>query len=223
MNKSLIVLSGGQDSTTTLYWAKKRFSEVHGITFDYGQRHRVEIESAKRIAGLAKLQSHRVVDLTGYGYLGTSSLVDSTQAVTGVRDDGLPSTFVPGRNLVFLVVAAALASHLGIGDLVTGVCQTDYSGYPDCRDDTIRALESAINLGLGKDRPTHTITIHTPLMYLTKCESVLLARGLPGCWEALAHTVTCYNGLIPGCGTCPSCMLRAKGFREAGLVDPANP
>lgn len=222
MSKSLVVLSGGQDSTTCLYWAKQNFDEVLGITFDYGQRHKVELEAARTIGKLAGLKHHRFVDLRGYGELSPSSLTHHEQLVSAKRDDGLPSTFTPGRNLVFLTVAASYALAVGAKDVVTGVCQTDFSGYPDCRDDTMRALEAAINLGVEPGRPVGlAIRIHTPLMWMTKAESVRLARRLPGCWEALTHTVTCYVGDVPGCGECPSCLLRVRGFEVAGEQDPA--
>lgn len=217
--RALVVLSGGQDSTTCLFLARVLFDEIFTITFDYGQRHRVELDAAAEIARLAGSREHRLVDLRGYGALATSALTGAEQGVMEHRADGLPSTFVPGRNLAFLVVASSYAVVNGIHDILTGVCQTDFSGYPDCREDTIRALEHAVNLGIGASEP---VRIHTPLMWMTKAETVRMARKLPGCWEALARSITCYQGKVPGCGECPSCLLRAKGFREACEQDPAS-
>ncbi|MGD9162892.1 MAG: 7-cyano-7-deazaguanine synthase, partial [Desulfobacteraceae bacterium] len=127
----------------------------------------------------------------------------------------LPSSFVPGRNLLFLTIGATFAYKMNIFDIVTGVCEVDYSGYPDCRENTIKATESALSLGMDC-----RFTIHTPLMFLTKSETVKLSMHLEGCFEALSYSHTCYNGIIPPCGKCPSCELRAAGFKEAGVADP---
>lgn len=218
MSKAMVVLSGGQDSVTCLYWAKARFTEVHAISFHYGQRHERELVAASVIAEGAGVP-HEVVDLRGYGKLAKSALTDPTIDVSATGGhQGLPSTFTPGRNLVFLTVAASAALVKGINTLVTGVCQTDYSGYPDCRRETMDALERAIERGNGIER----FWISTPLMYLNKAQSVILARTLSEeCWKALALSVTCYHGRVPGCGECPACELRAKGFKEAGFEDPA--
>ena len=217
MTKAVVVLSGGQDSTTCLYWAKTRFDEVKAITFDYGQRHASEIDAAEKIARLAGVE--HMVFRTPFGSLSPSAL---TRKDIEVKADGglggLPSTFTPGRNLVFLTLAASWAIGQGIRDIVTGVCETDYSGYPDCRLNTINAL--AIAIALGNDCPD--FRIHTPLMHLTKAETVKLARTFgDAAWRALGETVTCYQGYRPGCGKCPACVLRANGFEEAGLADPA--
>ena len=216
-DKALVVLSGGQDSTTCLYWAIDRFGAdaVETLTFDYGQRHRIELECASRVAELAGVPNTRL-PIDTFSALGGDALTDSSIDVQpGVEaDSGLPNTFVPGRNLVFLTFAAAYAWQRSIGHLVTGVAQTDYSGYPDCREDTIAALQAAIRLGMESD-----IVIHTPLMHLSKKETVEMAREL-GALPAMAHTHTCYNGRRPPCGTCPACELRAKGFAEAGIEDP---
>ncbi len=218
----VVVFSGGQDSTTCLYLAKRDFEIVHAITFDYGQRHATEIEAAKAIANLAGVK-HVVVDLKCLGVLSASALTRPEIDVTCLPGQ-LPSTFTPGRNLVFLTLAASYAISHNIDWLVTGVCQTDYSGYPDCRYETMNALEETIRL--GNDRPN--FHIYTPLMALTKAETVDLAYGMRtgfgpylGAWDALAWTVTCYHGKRPGCGECPACVLRAKGFAEAGRYDPA--
>ncbi|MBT8108629.1 MAG: 7-cyano-7-deazaguanine synthase QueC [Gammaproteobacteria bacterium] len=216
-DKALVVLSGGQDSTTCLYWAVDRFGvdAVDTLTFDYGQRHRIELECASRVAELAGVSNTRL-PIDTFSALGGDALTDTAIPVqAGVEvDAGLPNTFVPGRNLVFLTFAAAYAWQRGIGHLVTGVAQTDYSGYPDCREDTIAALQEALRLGMESD-----IEIHTPLMHLSKKETIEMAREL-GALPAMAHTHTCYKGRRPPCGACPACELRAKGFAEAGIEDP---
>jgi 7-cyano-7-deazaguanine synthase len=209
----LVVFSGGQDSTTCLYWAKQQFEKVHAVTFDYGQRHRIELEAARVICELAQV-SQVVLPINSFSALGGNSLTDANQEIIGVGKGNLPDSFVPGRNLVFMTLAAAYAWQNDIFDLVTGVCQTDYSGYPDCRLNTMRALEQSISLGMDAK-----FTIHTPLMHLSKKESILLAREV-GAYQALASSHTCYNGQFPPCGTCPACILRAKGFEEAQYPDP---
>lgn len=213
--KALVVLSGGQDSTTCLWWAIDKFGQenVSALTFDYGQRHRIELECAGQVASLAGV-SQAELPIDTFAALGGNSLTDIRIDVEGKPAGDLPNTFVPGRNLVFLTYAAAYAWPRGIGNIVTGVAQTDYSGYPDCRAETIAALEKTICLGMEYD-----FTIHTPLMNLSKKETVMLAKSL-GAIDAMAHTHTCYEGQRPPCGTCPSCLLRAKGFAEAGIPDP---
>lgn len=217
MEKALVVLSGGQDSTTCLYWALDRFGAgaVDTVTFDYGQRHRIEIDCAAKIAELAGV-TNACLPIDTFAALGGDALTDPDIDVPNGPDDsaGLPNTFVPGRNLIFLTYAAAYAYQREITHLVTGVAQTDYSGYPDCREGTITALQHVIRLGMESD-----ITIHTPLMHLSKKETVELARDL-GALPAMALTHTCYNGERPPCGTCAACELRAKGFAEAGVNDP---
>lgn len=214
---AVVVLSGGQDSTTCLYWALERFGQDHVATlsFDYGQRHRIELECAARIAEAAGVPN-KMLPIDTFAALGGNALVDSKLATTGQaeRAPDLPATFVPGRNLVFLTYAAAWAWQLGAGHLVTGVAQTDYSGYPDCREETIAALQTALQKGMESD-----LVIHTPLMHLSKKETVLLARDL-GALEVMALTHTCYEGLRPPCGVCAACLLRARGFKEAGIEDP---
>lgn len=212
---AVVVLSGGQDSTTCLAWAMRRFAPVDAITFDYGQRHRVELACAAEVARRAGVRHHRTIGVDSLRQLGGDALTGAVDGALGAAGPGgLPNTFVPGRNLLFLTLAAAWAWRLGTRDLVTGVCQTDYSGYPDCRADTMAALAQALRLGL--DAP---VAIHTPLMHLSKADSVRLARD-EGALELLAWTHTCYAGSVPPCGTCPACQLRAKGFAEAGLPDP---
>lgn len=215
--EALVVLSGGQDSTTCLYWALDKFGSnaVEAITFDYGQRHRVELGCAARVAEFAGV-SHKVMPIDTFAALGGNALTDRNIGVQKEVDleTGLPNTFVPGRNIVFLTFAAAYAWQRNIEHLVTGVAQTDYSGYPDCRQETIEALQLTIRLGMASN-----VVIHTPLMSLSKKETVLLARDL-GALEAMALTHTCYDGRRPPCGECPACELRARGFNEAGIEDP---
>jgi 7-cyano-7-deazaguanine synthase len=212
-DKALVVLSGGQDSTTCLYWALRHFTAVSSVTFDYGQRHRIEIDCARRIAARANVPN-LVLPIDTLAVMGGNSLTDTTIAVDGGDNDGLPNSFVPGRNLLFLTFAAAHAWQHGIGHLVTGVAQTDYSGYPDCRQATIDALQTTLRLGMESE-----VQIHTPLMNLSKKETVLLAERL-GALPAMVDSHTCYNGERPPCGECPACVLRARGFAEAGIADP---
>lgn len=215
--KALVVLSGGQDSTTCLYWAIDRFGNdnVSTITFDYGQRHRIEIECAARIADHAAV-SNTCLPIDTFSALGGDALTDRNIEVESrmPAEKRLPNTFVPGRNIIFLTFAAAYAYQRGIGNIVTGVAQTDYSGYPDCREETIRALQQTLRIGMESD-----VVIHTPLMHLLKKETVELAVQL-GALPAMALTHTCYNGKRPPCGHCPACELRAKGFADAGVDDP---
>ena len=213
--KAVVVLSGGQDSTTCLYWALERFGgdQVEALTFDYGQRHRIELDCAGQVAKHAGVE-HTTLPIDTFAALGGNALTDSHIPVEQSPANGLPNTFVPGRNLIFLTFAAAFAWQRDLADIVTGVAQTDYSGYPDCRRDTIDAMEQSLNLGMEC-----TFRIHTPLMNLTKKQTVELARDL-GALDAMALTHTCYNGQRPPCGECPACELRAKGFLDAGLADP---
>ncbi len=214
---ALVVLSGGQDSTTCLYWSLDRFGpgQVSAVTFDYGQRHRIELECAQSVAEGAGVE-HAILPIDTFAAIGRNALTDPDVAVVQAPDaqTGLPNTFVPGRNLVFLTFAAAFAYPRAIRNLVTGVAQTDYSGYPDCRERTLMSLEKTIRLGMEFD-----IRIHAPLMHRSKKETVELARDL-GALPAMAMTHTCYNGRRPPCGDCPACRLRAKGFEEAGIPDP---
>lgn len=215
--KALVVLSGGQDSTTCLYWAMREFgaSNVSSVTFDYGQRHRIELDCVRDISAFTGI-ANRVLPIDTFAAIGGDALTDSEIAVSSEVSDvsGLPNTFVPGRNLVFLTYAAAHAYPQGIANIVTGVAQIDYSGYPDCREETIKSLETTLNLGMDSE-----FKIHTPLMHLSKRETVELAGKL-GALPAMAMTHTCYNGQRPPCGQCPSCELRARGFAEAGIEDP---
>jgi 7-cyano-7-deazaguanine synthase len=216
-NKALVVLSGGQDSTTCLYWAIDKFGHenVSSITFDYGQRHRIELECAREVAEFAGVPNDQL-PIDTFAALGGDALTDPGIDVESGPGDksGLPNTFVPGRNLIFLSFAAAFAYPRKISHLVTGVAQTDYSGYPDCREETMSALQLALRKGMESE-----LQIHTPLMHLSKKETVELAKDL-GALPAMAMTHTCYNGVRPPCGHCAACELRAKGFSEANEVDP---
>jgi 7-cyano-7-deazaguanine synthase len=224
--RALVLFSGGQDSTTCLAWALTRFAEVETVGFDYGQRHRVELECRTSVRqalaapgrlGEAKLGDDHLVRLDALGALSETALTRDVAISMG--ENGLPSTFVPGRNLVFLSFAAAFAYRRGCRHIVLGVCETDYSGYPDCRDDTIKAMQVAINLGLEA-----RFVLHTPLMRRDKAATFALARELGG--DALLEVVvelthTCYRGDRShrhawgyGCGDCPACRLRANGWRQ---------
>lgn len=224
--KALIVLSGGQDSTTCLFWARERFDELHAVTIDYGQKHRIEIEAAKTVAKMAGVTSHEVVSV-GPILAGTSPLTNPDEELEQYVDHaslpgGLEKTFVPMRNQLFLTISANRAYCLGISDMVTGVCQEDSGGYPDCRRTFIDSFEETTNLGTftGEDGAPGPIRLHTPLMYLTKAASVELAQSLPGCMEALAYSHTSYDGAYPPTGHDHATLLRAKGFEEAGVPDP---
>ena len=215
--KALVLLYGGQESTTCLHWAVSKFGRwsVAAVSFDYGQRHRIELECAADIAADARV-NYTSLPIDTFAALGGDALTDAGIEVADEVDaeSGLPNTFVPGRNLVFLTFAAAYAWQRDIGNLVTGVAQTDYSGYPDCRQETLDSLQQTLRLGMESD-----VIIHAPLMHLSKKETVELAAEL-GALDAMALTHTCYNGARPPCGKCPACMLRAKGFAEAGIEDP---
>jgi len=213
MSGAVVLFSGGQDSTTCLAWALARYPSVHAVTIDYGQRHRVEIEAAAKICAAVGVPQ-AIVPCDSFRALGGNALTSDAPVQDRPATNGLPNTFVPGRNLILLSLAAAYGYQRGMFEIVTGVCQTDYSGYPDCRQDTMTALQAALRAGL--DAP---VTIHTPLMWLTKAETVTMMRDL-GRLDLLALSHTCYNGQVPPCGTCPACLLRAKGFAEAGIPDP---
>lgn len=225
---ALVVFSGGQDSTTCLHWALRTFAAVETVFFDYGQRHAAEERAAQIIAWKLGVPLRRF-KIDFFREVGGNSLTDSSMDIEDAGTGPLPNTFVPGRNLLFLTQAAAYAYTRGIRDVVTGVCQTDYSGYPDCRHDTIRALQRSLHLGLGwpeRNRRADgtsgqagAFRIHTPLMFHTKAGSVALAQRW-GALDSLAFSHTCYEGVFPPCGRCPSCVLRAKGFDEAGIADP---
>ena len=222
---ALVLFSGGQDSTTCLAWALMNFDAVETVGFAYGQRHEAELEARPRVLALLrqfsqwreKLGGDHLLTLDALREIGGSALTDDV--AIGMRADGLPTTFVPGRNLMFLAAAAALAYRRGIADLVGGMCETDYSGYPDCRDETIKAMQGALSLGLAKN-----FTIHTPLMSLDKADTWRLAEKLGGARLielVREETVTCCLGDREqrhawgyGCGECPACRLRAAGYER---------
>lgn len=226
--KALVVFSGGQDSTTCLYWAKRKFDEVHAITFDYGQRHVIEIDAARKIASMAGISSHEVVAVPNC-LVSASPLTSSNELETyknfkemdGHIGNRRELTFVPMRNALFLTIAANRAEAEGIPNIVTGVCQMDNANYDDCRAVFIDATAAYINTALGHDhRGTTSIAIHTPLMYLSKAETVKLSYELQGCWDALAYSHTSYDGKYPPTDMNHSNLLRAQGFLEAGMPDP---
>ena len=208
--KALVVFSGGQDSTTCLYWAKKHFGKVVALSFYYGQKHKLELEMARKIAEKAQVPFH-LMDVSFIGHLGHNALTDPSIQMDQVKpEDDVPNTFVPGRNLFFLSIAAVFAREQGIHHLVTGVSQTDFSGYPDCRDAFIKSLNVTLNLAMDED-----FVLHTPLMWLDKAETWALADALGILELVRKETLTCYNG-IPGegCGHCPSCLLRRQGYER---------
>lgn len=210
INKALVVFSGGQDSSTCLFWALKHFSKVHTITFSYGQRHALEVDMARRLAEKAGVDFH-LVDAPLIGTLGANSLTAPSVSMDEEKPEGtFPNTFVPGRNLFFLSIAAVYAREHGIKNIVTGVSQTDFSGYPDCRDSFVRSLNVTLNLAMDGQ-----FVIHTPLMWLDKAQTWALADSL-GVLDIIRNeTLTCYNG-IPGdgCGHCPACALRNAGLKK---------
>jgi 7-cyano-7-deazaguanine synthase len=233
-NGALVLFSGGQDSATCLAWALDRFDVVETIGFDYGQRHRVELDCRAAFrsrlielnpAWASRLGPDHLLDLSVLGQVSDTAL--TRDAEIALRADGLPNTFVPGRNLMFFTLAAALASRRELRHLIGGMCETDYSGYPDCRDDTLKSLQVTLNLGMAS-----RYVVHTPLMWLTKAQTWAMARDLAG--DALValvrdETHTCYLGDHDqlhewgyGCGSCPACVLRKTGYeaftQSAGTV-----
>lgn len=220
---ALVLFSGGQDSATCLAWALDRFPRVETLGFDYGQRHRVELEcraafrEALPAAWQARLGPDHTLALDALGAVSDTALTRETEIA--MQADGLPNTFVPGRNLVFLTFAAALAYRRGLRHIVGGMCETDFSGYPDCRDDTIKAMQVALNLGMQR-----RFVLHTPLMWLSKAETWELAEKLGGpalVEDIVERTHTCYRGERGarhpwghGCAACPACELRARGWAE---------
>lgn len=204
--KAVVVFSGGQDSTTCLFWALRQFKEVETVTFDYGQRHRLEIECAQSIAAELGVKN-TVLDMSLLNQLAPNALTRSDIEIT--QEEGeLPSTFVDGRNHLFLSFAAVLGKQSGARHLVTGVCETDFSGYPDCRDAFVKSLNVTLNLAMDYD-----FVIHTPLMWLDKAETWKLANDLGAFPFVRERTLTCYNGIIgDGCGECPACRLRKAGL-----------
>jgi len=206
--KAIVVFSGGQDSTTCLFWAMKRFDQVEAVTFNYGQRHSLELECAAQIAKEQQIK-HHVLDMSLLSQLAPNALTRQEIAIEE-KEGQLPTTFVDGRNLLFLSFAAVLAKQIGAQHIVTGVCETDFSGYPDCRDVFIKSLNVTLNLAMD-----YPFVIDTPLMWLNKAETWALADELGAFDYVREKTLTCYNGVIAdGCGECPACRLRAKGLQE---------
>jgi 7-cyano-7-deazaguanine synthase len=225
-NGALVLFSGGQDSTTCLAWALSRYAKVETIGFDYGQRHAIELAVRPGVLQMVRalssdwnrtLGDDHLIDLSLIGKISDTALTQDVEIV--MQENGLPNTFVPGRNLLFMTVAATVAYRRGLDVLVGGMCETDFSGYPDCRDDTMKALQVALNLGMGT-----RVKVETPLMWIDKAATWQLARDLGG--QALvdlirAETHTCYLGERGalhdwgyGCGKCPACELRARGYRQ---------
>ena len=223
---ALVLFSGGQDSTTCLAWALENFTHVETIGFDYGQRHHVELQARQEVLAALRtdfphwqqrLGEDHMIDLAVLGQISETSLTRATAIEMDAA--GLPNTFVPGRNLLFFQLAAAVGYRRGLHTLVGGMCETDFSGYPDCRDDTIKALQVAVSLGMGQ-----RFTFETPLMWIDKADTWEMARSLGG--QALIDVIvndshTCYHGVRDalhawgyGCGTCPACALRKAGHER---------
>ena len=204
----LVLFSGGQDSTTCLYWAKRKFRNVYALSFIYGQKHQKEVEVAKKIANKASVKLE-IMDVSFIGRLGNNSLTNDSLSMDMEKpSEGFPNTFVPGRNLFFLSIAAVYAREHNINHIVTGVSQTDFSGYPDCRDAFIKSLNVTLNLAMDGQ-----FILHTPLMWIDKAETWAMADEL-GVFNIIRNeTMTCYNGIAgDGCGHCPACLLRKKGL-----------
>lgn len=235
--RALVLFSGGQDSTTCLAWALQRYAHVETVAFDYGQRHRIELDARQNVLremrarlpqSASRLGEDHLLDLSVLGQVGDTAMTSDRQIE--MQANGLPNTFVPGRNLLFLTLAAALGYRRQLDVLVGGMCETDFSGYPDCRDDTMKAQQVALALGLGTK-----VTIETPLMWLDKAQTWALAQRLGG--DELVRIIvedshTCYLGQRGarhdwgyGCGTCPACALRKAGWERwaAGLAAPLPP
>ncbi|MFL8935636.1 7-cyano-7-deazaguanine synthase QueC [Rossellomorea oryzaecorticis] len=206
--KALVVFSGGQDSTTCLFWAKKEFREVEAVTFNYGQRHAAELDCAKEIAEDLNV-AHHTLDMSLLNQLAPSALTRKDEAITHEEGE-LPSTFVPGRNLLFLSFAGVLAKQIGAKHIITGVCETDFSGYPDCRDIFVKSLNVSLNLSMDAQ-----FVIHTPLMWIDKAQTWEMADRLGVLDYIRENTLTCYNGVKgDGCGECPACELRQRGLNQ---------
>ncbi len=220
MKRAVILLSGGLDSAVALWLAKSQGYELYSLSFNYGQRHDRELKASARLASLAGVKSHRIVNLN-LDQWGGSSLTDKNIDVEDgdINRTDIPITYVPARNMVFLSIAASFAEAIEAQDIFIGVSEVDYSGYVDCRQDFIEAMQVAINkgtvMGAAKNQP---ITINTPFIHKTKTQEIQLGMNLGVPFE---ETWSCYRGGIRPCGTCDSCLLRAKAFKDAGLVDPA--
>ena len=207
MSKCLVLFSGGLDSITCLFWAIKNFgsNNIETITFDYRQKNDFEINSAKFITSQLNIPNS-IYDIRMEDKVGNQSLL-----IPPMND---PYSCIPGRNIVFLMAAAAYAYKIGVNDIVAGICEGTQSGFPDCYDKTVRAVESTLSIGMN-----YRLAIHTPLMFLNKKETISLLIDL-GCFDYLKHSHTCCEGLNPPCGKCPACILRQNGFDAAGIQDP---
>lgn len=228
--RALVVLSGGQDSTTCLFWAKQNYEEVHAITFDYGQRHRIEIDAAITVAGMAKIARHEIAYIPDC-LISTSPLIsgakleqyENFEQMDRAIGNRVELTFVPMRNMLFLTIAMNRAVALGQGtDVITGICQADNANYPDCTETFRRAFERAADCALRSesDADNPICQVVAPFIFMSKAEMVAVARDLPGCWHALAYSHTSYDGKYPPVDMNHSNVLRAQGFEEAGLPDP---
>lgn len=219
MTDAILSLSGGQDSTTCLSWAKSNFNDVYAISFDYGQKHKIELDCAKKICEIADVKDHFIIkidELFNEISITDNAMINPEKNVNDQHKmfKNLPATFVPFRNLFLLSIAAAKGLDYGINNIVTGICQTDFSGYPDCRNSFKESLQETLSLAID-----YSVIIHTPLMYLTKAQTVKYMEKM-GNLNWYKYTHTCYNGQKPPCLECPACKLRQKGFEEAELKDP---
>lgn len=209
MEKAVVVFSGGQDSTTCLLWAKEQFDVVEAISFNYGQRHSFELVQASSIAKNLNVK-HKIIDMSLLNQLAPNALTRSDIEVREGKDGKLPTTFVDGRNHIFLSFVAIYAKQINAKHIVTGVCETDFSGYPDCRDVFVKSLNVTLNLAMD-----YQFVIHTPLMWLNKEQTWEMADKMGYLEYIRAETVTCYHGIKgDGCGECPSCKLREKGLND---------
>ncbi|KYZ75059.1 7-cyano-7-deazaguanine synthase [Anaerosporomusa subterranea] len=208
-NGAMVVFSGGQDSTTCLFWALERFKNVEAVTFDYNQRHKLEIECAKNIAKEFGVQ-HTILDMSLLSQLTANALTREDIAIAKGSDGELPTTFVDGRNMLFLTFAAVLAKQKNLRHIVTGVCETDFSGYPDCRDIFVKSLNVTLNLAMD-----YQFVVHTPLMWINKAQTWEMADVMGKLDFIREKTLTCYYGILgSGCGQCPACVLRNNGLQE---------
>ncbi|WP_416729272.1 7-cyano-7-deazaguanine synthase QueC [Fictibacillus sp. JL2B1089] len=215
--KAVIVLSGGLDSTTCMGIAKAEGYDLYPITFHYGQRHNREVEQAVEVGKYYGVADHRIVDLTFLKDIGGSALTDEEVEVPTEAEEGIPVTYVPARNMIFLSLASAYAEVIGATAVYTGVSAVDYSGYPDCRPEFIQSMEETINLATKAGVTGKNITVETPLISLSKKETIEKGLSLEVPYDL---TTSCYNGKEAACGQCDSCVLRLKGFKEAGAADP---
>ena len=225
-NKGLVVLSGGQDSTTTALFARKECKELHGVTFNYGQKHKIEIKAAVKISKLLNFKTHEIIKIPNI-LKSSSPLINRKNKLEKYNSSkeiskGIEPTFIPSRNILFLTIASNRAIFHSCGIIYAGVCEEDYGGYPDCRKVFIDSMQNSLGLGISGSKKF--IKIKTPLMKLTKKESVKIAikkcKNMKEFNKIFKETHTCYDGIKGGCGKCHACVLRDKGFKEAGIIDP---